>query len=184
MKIKARLLPPPRALENTRQIFSDTEALLLGLGYDVVWQLDGNAAIIIGDYPERPIVDHFRMVWVAPPVGYAQPARTENPAHYSFQPPACSALGQLESADIRQALRELDRYVRSYAKQHALNCEPSALAPLLYLLGDEPERIRECLARGVHPKWLADMLAFGLGYAEALELKGVPYETLYTLYAR
>lgn len=168
--------------EHPAAIFRAIDAQLERLGYAMAWQNTGNADIIIEDYPQRPVNDYFRLRYIALPVGYANPAVTEHEAHYYFEAPRVLT-GTLEGSDIRPGLDALESKLDTFATQHGLVGKSKVVLPLLHVLKGDVERTRRCLHAGIHPKWLADALAFGIEFDEAVELKDVPYYRLYSLFA-
>lgn len=169
-------------VEHPSSVFRAINTQLEKLGYSLVWQDTGNADIIIEDYPNRPITDFFTLRYIALPVGYANPAGAGRLAHYYFEAPSVLT-GKLEGSDIRAELDSLESKLATFCEQHDLVGHPKQVLPLLQVLHGNVERTRRCLKARIHPKWLADALAFGIDFSEAVELKDVPYHTLYKLFA-
>lgn len=183
MGIPGSLRQQSPAPESPTRIFLETDALLESLGYELAWLIDGNSAITIKNYPGRPVVDNFQLVYITPPVGNANPAVAERPAYYNLKAPAGSACGPFEGSDIRPALRARTREVQALIEAHSLAGDVPTVNALLHVLGGDVGRVSQCLERKIHPKWIADVMSFGLDYEEAIQLKGIPYQTLYELYA-
>jgi hypothetical protein len=162
---------------------SQVRVLLQELGYELVYKIDGSMMIVLASYPERPLIATDRMVYLTPAVGFLQPRRFDRPASYMLQAPVGTGMMELSgTGSMVRPLERLKRRVEVFGHKHALNAPAGLLAPYMTVLRGNPERIRECLALGLHPKRLSDYMALGMSYEQALADYEMPPEVVFRMF--